>query len=223
MSPLIVSEKTLELNVCAEILHLIRQRPGCTRAFWIGMKQDQEARNGIDELVSAVPAGMHLALQFKAPRSLPQNATPYRFTINDKQNDNLLRLAIVRQDAVFYVLPNYNTFTKMRTDSPALIQDTWLLRTYDLRNLPLSTNRLGTHIIESAPPMATVHSEPYKTKITNAGSIIDSLFSDGKSLEDLLLNHTVIKDWLRKIIDEAAGNKRAIGQRLRGFSTFCIS
>jgi len=64
---LIVSEKTLELNIGAEILQLIRQKHGCHCAFWIGMKQDQEAGNGIDELISNVPSGMHLALQFKAP------------------------------------------------------------------------------------------------------------------------------------------------------------
>jgi hypothetical protein len=220
---LIVSEKTLELNIGAEILQLIRQKHGCHCAFWIGMKQDQEAGNGIDELISNVPSGMHLALQFKAPRSLPRNATPYRFTINDRQNNNLLRLATIRQNAVFYVLPHYNTFTKMRSDSPALLTDTWLLRTWDLHNLPPSGNRFGTHTVASTPPLALVHSEPYPADISNAGKVIDSLFADGKNLESVLLNHTVIKNWLRKIIDEGAGNKRAIGQRLRGFSTFCIS
>jgi hypothetical protein len=223
MCPLIVSEKTLELNIGAEILQLIRKKPGCSRAFWIGMKQDQEASNGIDELISSVPTGMHLALQFKSPRSLPRNAVPYRFTINDIQNNNLLRLAAIRPNAVFYVLPHYNTFTKMRSDSPVLLKDTWLLRTRDLRNLPPSGNRSGTHTVESAPPIAIVHSKPYPTETLNAGKVIDSLFVDGKNLEAKLLNHTDIKDWLRKIIDEGAGNKRAIGQRLRGFSTFCIS
>ena len=60
MSPLRVSEKTLELNICAEILQNIRQIRGCDRAFWIGMKQDQEAGLGLDELINNVPAGMHL-------------------------------------------------------------------------------------------------------------------------------------------------------------------
>ncbi len=32
------------------------------------MKQQQEARNGIDDLLANVPKGRHLALQFKAPR-----------------------------------------------------------------------------------------------------------------------------------------------------------
>jgi hypothetical protein len=93
MTPLRVSEKTLELNICAEVLEVIRRTPGCGRGFWIGMKQDQEARLGVDELIHNIPAGMHLAFQFKAPRSEPRDHILYRFTINDRQNDNLLRLA----------------------------------------------------------------------------------------------------------------------------------
>jgi hypothetical protein len=34
-----VSEKTLELNVAAELLAWIRTLPGCEKAFWIGIKQ----------------------------------------------------------------------------------------------------------------------------------------------------------------------------------------
>ena len=224
MSPLRVSEKTLELNVGAEILRVIRLFPGCRGAFWIGMKQDQEARLGIDELIHNVPSGIHFALQFKAPRAEPPNYTPYRFTINDRQNNNLLRLAIIRPQAVHYIFPHYNTFTKMRSDSPDLLRDSWLLNVYDLWNLPSSTNRLGTHTIESDPPFALVYSEPMRLEIVNAFKALKNLFSKGYAeLESTLIRHSDLRDWLRALIEEARGNKRAVGQRLRGFSTFCIS
>jgi|GEM_PF-1313398 len=224
MSPIRVSEKTLELNICAEVLQLIRRMPGCQRAFWIGMKQQQEAKLGIDELISNVPTGLHFALQFKAPRSEPRDQAPYRFTINDRQNSNLLRLANGRPDAVHYIFPQYNTFTKMRLDSPVLLSDTWLLRVYDLRNIPASTNSLGTHRVETNPPNAVIHSESAEMKIVNVASVIEEIFTrDYPSLESRLISHTALKEWLVELESETQGNAYVIGQRLRGFSTFCVN
>src|SRR2546423_635487 len=104
MPRLLVSEKTLELNICAWVLSTLRGQPGCERAFWIGLKQRQEQRYGLDELVSALPPGRHLGLQFKAPRRLPPNSEPYRYPINARQNEALLRLSAMGSDSVFYVL-----------------------------------------------------------------------------------------------------------------------
>lgn len=224
MSPLRVSEKTLELNICAEILASIRLLPGCSGAFWIGMKQQQEARNGIDELIQNIPNGMHLALQFKAPRSEPRNQIPYRFTINDRQNDNLLRLAVNHSEAVYYIFPHYNTFSKMRTDSPQLIGDTWLLKVDDLRGLPHSLNRQRTHMVETYPPIAHVHSDLMGYKIIRVVDFIEVILERGlPELTEMLISHTTLKEWLDELIDKAQGNKLVIGQRLRGFLTFCIS
>ena len=224
MSPLRVSEKTLELNICAEVLQVIRQIPGCNRAFWIGMKQDQEARLGIDELINNLPTGMHLALQFKAPRSEPRDQIPYRFTINDRQNNNLLRLANSRPEAVYYILPQYNSFAKMRLDSPNLLRDAWLLKVSDLQGLPASTNRQGTHMVGTNPPIAVVRSEPTEKKIWSAIEVINGILREGQTTrESILISHAFLKEWLGDLIAEAEGNKLVVGQRLRGFSTFCIS
>ena len=224
MPRLRVSEKTLELNICAEVLQVIRQIPGCGGAFWIGMKQDQEARLGLDELIHNLPTGMHLALQFKAPRSEPREQIPYRFTINDRQNNNLLRLASNRPDAVYYVFPHYNTFTKMRSYSPDLLRDTYLMKVDDLRVLSASSNRLGTHKVETYPPIVVVESEIIELKLMYAYEIVKGMLSDRRdALEDILISHESLRKWLGELIDELQGNKRALGQRLRGFSTFCIS
>ena len=224
MSPKRVSEKTLGLNICAEILQRIRGMPRCQRAFWIGMKQHQEAKLGIDELVSNVPAGLHLALQFKAPRPEPRDQIPYEFTINDRQNDNLLRLASIRPDAVYYVFPHYNTFTKMRLHSPTLLRDTWVLKLDDLRGMSRSTNSMGTHVVQTDPPNALVrHSEPIELKIANITNVIEDLFGRDYPLDSRLISHIALKEWLDSLVREAQGNSYVIGQRLRGFSTFCVS
>jgi hypothetical protein len=52
-----VSEKTLELNVTAEILQTVRQWTGFERVFWIGMKQYQERVLGVDEVLKNLPPG----------------------------------------------------------------------------------------------------------------------------------------------------------------------
>ena len=52
-----VSEKSLELNVCAETLQYIRAWPGCQRALWLGLTQRQERRTGLDELIRSVGPG----------------------------------------------------------------------------------------------------------------------------------------------------------------------
>jgi len=111
MRPLIMCERTLELDICAEVLSLIRSLPNSQAAFWIGMKQDQEARNGLDELISNLPAGLPLALQFKAPKSRQPNQVPHRLTVNGRQNGNLLRLAARRPDALCgggHALPSFS-------------------------------------------------------------------------------------------------------------------
>ena len=218
-----VSEKTLELNIAAEILQTIRGLPGCNRAFWFGLKQDQEARWGPDEILKNVPRGYHLVLQFKSPRSQPQDTTPYNFTVNDRQNNNLLRLANARPDAVYYVFPHYNTLSRIGTDSPTLLNDTWFLRIAELNRLPLSSNRKGTHLVESMPRTVTIHhSDVYEAK-TSSLSAIKEQFSNGyNSLVNNLLDHGVLKEWIGETYVHLKGNRRSIGQLFRGFATICL-
>jgi hypothetical protein len=227
MSRLRVSEKTLELNVCAEVLQKIRSYPGCKKAFWIGMKQNQETKNGIDELIANVPSGMHLALQFKAPWSEYQ--TPYRFTINDKQKNNLLRLAHNRPKAVYYVFPFYNSFSKMRKDSPNLLKDTWLLPVSKLSGLHQSTKKSGTHAVFAEPLKTKIYSEPFPVDILSVGDVFEDIFGEnGRNIEEALISQEDLKEWLYSFFEDNGEsinrkNPQSIGQLLRGFSTFCIS
>lgn len=216
-----VSEKTLEVNICSELLNLIRRIPGCNGAFWIGMKQKQEALNGIDELIHNVPAGLHLALQFKAPRPWPPDGKPFYFTINERQHSHLHRLATVRPSAVHYVFPHYNTFGSIRRDSPALLARTYLLSVARLGTLAASSSKRGTHKVESHPPAAFVYSDPVETELEPATSAVARLLSDGPNAA--LLDHEMLRVWLLELFEAEQNNPWAIGQRLRGFSTVCVS
>ena len=116
-----VSEKSLELNVCSEMLQYIRAWPGCQRALWLGLTQRQERRTGLDELIRNVGPGSSLMLQFKAPWPNSDVDDLYKFSINERQHETLEQLADLYPEAVYYVFPLYSKWFKqidMRLISP---------------------------------------------------------------------------------------------------------
>ena len=146
-----VSEKSLELNVCAEMLQHIRTWPGCEKALWLGLTQRQERRTGLDELIRNVGPGFLLMLQFKAPWPSSLVDTLYKFSINERQHEALERLSVQNPEAVYYVFPLYSKWIKADQYAPDLAQDTWLV---PVSSIPLtsltaqSTPASGRHRVE---------------------------------------------------------------------------
>ena len=130
-----ISEKSLELNVCAEFLQYIRSWPGCARALWFGLTQAQERLDGIDEYIRNVGGGTALMLQFKSPW-YSSSTSLYKFSINEEQHRAMERLATLRGDSVYYVFPLYNRWSKADSHAPDLAQDTWLV---PVSSIPYST------------------------------------------------------------------------------------
>lgn len=121
-----VSEKSLELNIGAELLDIIRNGLGRPKTYLKGLTQRQEAEEGVDFFVQLDPATRIFAFQFKAPRG-GIDAFPYRYSLNRDQHDALFALAERAPNSAFYVLPFYVTSNKLHNDVPDLAQDTWLL------------------------------------------------------------------------------------------------
>ena len=121
-----VSEKSLELNICAELIRCIRSRRGCEKAVWLGMTQQQERKSGLDEMVSNA-RGFSLMLQFKAPEADSKPECLYKFKINMDQHTALMRLARVFPKSVYYVLPLYSKWAKVTRLAPMMLADTWLM------------------------------------------------------------------------------------------------
>ncbi len=121
-----VSEKSLELNIGAELLEAIRGQWGMPKAYLRGLTQREERQEGVDFFAQLDPAARLFAFQFKAPRGGDDNP-PYRYTMVRYQHRALFRLARRAPNSVFYVLPFYVTTAKLQHDVPALAQDTWLL------------------------------------------------------------------------------------------------
>ena len=160
-----VSEKSLELNVCAELLQHIRSWPGCERALWLGLTQAQERRKGLDELIRNVGPGFSLMLQFKAPWPTSRVDDLYKFSINERQHEALEQLAGQHPEAVQYVFPLYSKWSKADRYAPDPAQDTWLVPVSsiplkDLRSI--SNPSSGRHRIElertGSQVTVTVHS-----------------------------------------------------------------
>lgn len=213
-----VSEKTLELNVCAEVLNFIRGWPGCADAFWIGMKQFEEARTGTDEALGNIPDGLHLALQFKAPWASRPDIAPYKYSINWLQQDKLMDLAGTG-GAVYYVFPNYNTMRRLVADSPVLAAHTYVTPVVEAGRL--SSGRHRAECFES-PARVDFYSQRMEAKTKT----LKEAFADPPNLTtlaqghlDRLISTQELRRWLREVLPDPEDSGWRIGQRLRGFST----
>ena len=122
-----VSEKSLELNVGAELLHALRGRWGMHKAYLRGLTQREEHQEGVDFFAEMPSSTRIFAFQFKAPKRQWGDQPPYRFTIQRKQHGKLSALASLWPTGVYYVLPFYVLPAKLHCDLPHLLQDTWFL------------------------------------------------------------------------------------------------
>ena len=219
-----VSEKSLELNVCAEILQYVRSWPGCERALWLGLTQAQERRAGIDELLRNAGPSVALMFQFKAPWAKPQVDTLYQFSINEQQHESLEQLAGRYPDDVYYVFPLYRTWAKADRDAPDLVQDTWLT---PVASMPLAMLRLqstpttGRHRVElrrvGSDITVIAHSPQVIGQAINAKDYLSQI-DRGQSLVAGLAGVPAVqlREWA-----ETVDNQRA-PLRFRGLSALLI-
>lgn len=121
-----VSEKSLELNIGAEILNHLRALPGMRKAYLRGLTQAEEAQEGVDFFAHLDPATTLVAFQFKAPRGRTEG-TSYKYTLMKYQHDVLYRLAKANPRSVFYAFPFFLTPGKLSAVSPNLLSETWFL------------------------------------------------------------------------------------------------
>lgn len=155
-----VSEKSLELNVGAEILGLLRSQLGMPKAYLRGLTQGEERQEGVDFFAELDSATKIFAFQFKRPKGQFELA-PYAYTLKREQHVELFRLAEDWPGSTFYVFPFYVTPEKLRQNVPNLAQDTWLL---DVADVPTAQvfNGQKTKTIYCEAGLARVNPE-YKT------------------------------------------------------------
>jgi hypothetical protein len=152
-----VSEKTLELNVGAELLTRIRTAWGLPKAYLRGLTQREEKLEGVDFFLQMSNTVRIFAFQFKAPRG-SYEVEPYRYTIKRDQHDLLFSLAQLGKSAVFYVLPFYLTPQKLESHVPLLLQDTWVS---NIAHMPTASvfGSYGSRTLTCQAGKATVNPE----------------------------------------------------------------
>lgn len=150
-----VSEKTLELNVGAEILAFVRGVLGHPHAYLRGLTQKEEKAEGVDNYADW-GAPEVIAFQFKAPKRSTE-AAPYRFTLNRNQHLQLSALAAQYPNAVFYVFPFYLFATKVVANAPNLLDETWFLRVADVPASVFGAKKTLT--VKCEPGLARINPE----------------------------------------------------------------
>ena len=152
-----VSEKSLELNVGAELLSRLRGPMNMPKAYLRGLTQREESRSGVDFFALLPNSTRVFAFQFKAPRG-PSDNLPYRFTLSRAQHGLLHALAQQDPGAVYYVFPFYVSTQKLVRDIPNLAQDTWLLPAAPL-DVPTVFSDQKTKRVQCYPGTAFVNPE----------------------------------------------------------------
>jgi len=179
-----LSEKTIELNFCAQLNSIYRGR-----IIWFGLTQRQEARLGFDTCTRM--GGKLLLFQFKASNQIVGNAR--RFYASHTQLQNLIGMTNHFYRSVFYVLPSIGTTLELFNHNGNVIANTWLLDVATLPNPfphPYTRNgtlrRNGCHYIDLHLPTAShsakaiIHSDPIEVDLISA----EAFFSQGLTGSD---------------------------------------
>ena len=168
-----MSEKSLELNVCAELLQYVRLWPGCSRALWFGLTQAQERQEGIDARIRNAGPGVSIMLQFKAPWVTSRVDSLYKFSVNEQQHEAMEDLAGNNPNAVYYVFPLFSTWSKADQRAPNLASDTWLV---PASSIPLD------ELTELSKPSTGLH----RVDVNRVNSRVTATFNSPKIVVDAI-------------------------------------
>ncbi len=148
------SEKTIEINVLADICNFLEHHFGW-RVTVISPSQRQENFLGFDEILEGLPIGLIFALQFKKPYpySSPRLQNFAKFVLHTAQLQTLLR-NFIRNEAFFVFLPLPFTEDIIR-NRRQLLDITQTLDIYDVPNRTKTTQITRVTRV-SRPPEAPI-------------------------------------------------------------------
>jgi hypothetical protein len=186
-----LSEKTIEINTCAQITQNI-----CGKVLWFGLTQKQEAIAGFDAATSL--NGRIFIFQFKASNKTMKNTGARRFLLEHDQLNKLSRQVKGMKRSVFYAFPLIGNTSELQAANGDFLGNTWLLDVSKLPNpfpapitntLPKRLRKNSTHYADVIPSSITIHSDPVELKIEKLSTMIDSFtFNNGGLKKDLLSN-----------------------------------
>jgi hypothetical protein len=206
-----VHEKTLELNISAEVLDRVRRQ--YPNAYLIGMTQERENRSGVDSAIQSVRRFLG-AIQYKAAYR-PREPGDYRFSFSAKQLEHLHSLALRFPGRVSYYLPMVNTRDDLRLGSPSFLTRTARIRAQDVP--------AGSHGARIEPPRVIIHSQTIEEPLVTAGEELE-LWLQHAAAEDaertgIGRDAGELIEWLSGLDSEPA---RVAGQALRGLAVLAV-
>lgn len=225
-----VSEKSLELNICAEMLSKIRSWRDCDKALWFGLTQKQERREGLDARIRNADS-FSLMLQFKAPWETSREDYLYKFSINERQHVALEQTALSFPRAVYYVFPLYSTWSKADYHAPDLLQDTWLVPINSITSSTLqsaSARSSGYHRVELDRRYGPITVEIFSPRLEgiaiNAQEFFDAkspsnTAASDESLADFGISSEGMLKWLGQMEEM---EDEGTAPRFRGLNTLTV-
>ena len=154
-----LSEKTLELNICAQVATFVGPKQN---VFWFGLTQKQEAKAGFD--ACARLGGRLLVFQFKASNRVLKTKERVFLAPHD-QLDALRNHVKSACRSIFYAFPLIGSTRDLKIN-PDLLSQTWLVDIASLSGVGVPTKRDGTlrktgnHNVYVTPGRAVFHSNP---------------------------------------------------------------
>lgn len=167
-----LNEKTLEINVCAELTNYFRLFG--FQSVWRGLSQHEEKRWGFDG-ATQLPNGRLIFFQWKASKGISQRGGGYKFMLDDEQMKRLVRLAKRYPQAVYYGLPQVADWGDFRKQGFHALPETRFLEVGQLQGHP-SLGQQGSHT-------ATIINNGSQVRVTSkpkeySALRIDTLFGD---------------------------------------------
>ncbi|MYC08231.1 MAG: hypothetical protein F4X57_13840 [Chloroflexi bacterium] len=191
-----VSEKTLELNVCAEMIQHIRSHPPFRKASWHGLTQREERQEGLDAKIRNAPKGVALMLQFKSPWATLRVDTLYKFTINRRQHKAMERLG--HPGAVHYVFPLYSKWCKIYKNTPDLLQDTWLVPVECIPSKYLAKDSTTIEVRKLSPSGVRASGPNWESKCNamNAGEYFQPRTGSLSDIQGIGVTAPQMREWI---------------------------
>jgi hypothetical protein len=182
-----LSEKTLELNICAQVSAFL---PEDLKIFWFGLTQKQEAISGFDACTKL--CGKLLIFQFKASDHLLNNGAR-KFLAPHSQLVALQNHVRPGNNSrcIFYAFPLIGNTQEMQAD-PNLLSQTWLVDVASLPQFPPPTKtngdlrKNGCHNVYVNPPNQTIfRSESVGVETLNAREFVAHGFPGSDGLQNI--------------------------------------
>ena len=185
-----ISEKTVELNLCAQISQHLNQR-----ILWFGLTQKQEASLGFDAATNL--NGRALLFQFKASNNTLGNKAR-RFYLQHDQLRSLQNLLPHVYGSIFYAFPLIGNTGELYQKNGDFYNNTWLL---DVASLPspfpepfTQTNppRLRVNPVHYAdvwPSRVIIHSDPVEANLESLSDIVKRSFAGADGINWLISDY----------------------------------